>query len=78
MKFVLHYRLFPQKNVLKTGQLVTWEGLPFVEAGGYVVSVIRTCKSGAGAAFTVVAGCGLHAYSLSLTHLPLPLCFAFP
>ena len=61
----------------KTEELVTWEELPFVVADGYVVSVIRTCKSGAGAALTIVAGCGLRAYSLSLIHLPLLLCFAF-
>lgn len=60
----------------KPEELVTWEELPFVAADGYVVSVIRTCKSGAGAAFTIVAGRGLHALSLSLIHLPLPLCFS--
>lgn len=60
----------------KTKELVTWEDLPFVAVDRYVVSVISTCKSGAGAAFTVVAGCRLHAYPLSLIHLPLSLCFS--
>lgn len=68
--------LFPEQNVPKTEELVTWEELPFVVADRYVVSVIRTCKSEAGAAFSIVAGRGLHAYSLSLIHLPLSLCFS--
>lgn len=55
--------LFPEINVPKTEELVTCEDLPFIVADGYVVSVTCTCRSGAGAAFTLVAGHGLHAYS---------------
>lgn len=61
----------------KTEELVTWEELLSVVADRYVVSVICTCKSGAGAAVTTTAGYGLHGYSLSLKHLPLQLCFSF-
>lgn len=56
----------------KTEELVTWEELPFVGADRYMVSVIHTCKSGAGAAFTIVAGVGLFT---SVIHLPLLLLF---
>lgn len=43
----------------KTEELVAWEELPFVVAERYMVFVTHICKSGAGAAFTVVAGVGL-------------------
>lgn len=51
----------------KTEELVTWEELPFVVAGRYMVSVIHTCKSGAGAAFTIVAGVDLFTVTAILT-----------
>lgn len=60
----------------KTEELVTWEDLPFVAVDRYAVSIISTCKSGAGAAFTVAAGRRLHAHPLSLIHLPLLLFFS--
>ncbi|KAJ7417613.1 hypothetical protein WISP_63388 [Willisornis vidua] len=47
--------LFPEKNVPKTEELVTWEEFPFTVADRYFVSVTHTCKSETGAAFTVVA-----------------------
>lgn len=49
----------------------------FAVAHRYVVSVICTCISGARAAFTILAACQLHAYSLSPTHLPLQFSFSF-
>lgn len=70
MKFALHYRsdtAFPRENVPKTEALVTWEELPFVVADRYMVSVIHACKSGAGAAFTIVAGMSLFTVIDTLT-----------
>lgn len=51
----------------ETEALVTWEELPFVVADRYMVSVIHTCKSGAGAAFTIVAGVSLFTVTDTLT-----------
>lgn len=51
----------------KTEELLTWEELPFVVAGRYMGFVIHTCKSGAGAAFTIVAGVGLFTVTDTLT-----------